>query len=237
MSHSGIASTGERFALGAFLLVGAMIDTLAGLRFAPERDDDGKQGERYAAFVHEFFPERYRELNVGPVLWRSLRCGPLHNFSSEDLVFAEHQSHLHLGTVGGTALNWEDFFADYGHALYAYWNALEDDPVLQENAATRCERYPPFTLRILGGASFPITFPLAFGSGSVASEDDDRAGTAVARRARHVPARLQPGAASSRDHSQKAHHFGGIHTAVRGAELVRRARRSAPGVVEGPRDQ
>jgi len=58
-----------------------MIDALAGLRFAPPNDSDGKQGERYTAFVREYFPERYAQLDMGPKLWAGLRCRPLHNFS------------------------------------------------------------------------------------------------------------------------------------------------------------
>jgi hypothetical protein len=87
-SLGGIRRSGDVWPLGAFLLVGAMIDTLAGLRFAPPNDFDGKQGRRYAEFVHEYFSERYVRLGMGDKLWKGLRCRPLHNFSAEGIIQA-----------------------------------------------------------------------------------------------------------------------------------------------------
>ncbi|HTP20806.1 MAG TPA: hypothetical protein VMJ65_14440 [Solirubrobacteraceae bacterium] len=56
---TGIEATGAAYPLGAFLLVGAMLDMLAGLMHAPASDSDRQQGVRYAAFVDRFFDDRY----------------------------------------------------------------------------------------------------------------------------------------------------------------------------------
>ena len=116
-----------------------MVDTLAGLRFAPEKDTDGKQGSRYADFVHEFFPSQYRTAKLGPRLWRGLRCRPLHNFSAADVALADSQSagiHLQHETSGRVVLHWPEFLADYTAALESYWAALEDLSRSQAQCAT-----------------------------------------------------------------------------------------------------
>jgi hypothetical protein len=171
-SLNGIQRTGEVWPLGAFLLAGGMIDTLAGLRFAPPEDRDGKQGERYAAFVHEYFPPPYAQLDMGPKLWRGLRCRPLHNFSTQGVILADSQAgepiHLREATQQrGVLLHWTEFLSDYTDALGRYWHAVESDPAVRENAERRCERYPPMmviAVEIPTGASFPWKFPLSFGS-------------------------------------------------------------------------
>ena len=145
-SLSGVRRAGEVYPLGAFLLVGAMIDMLAGLRYAPKNDGDGKQGDRYADFVHEFFPAQYSELQMGARLWRGLRCRPLHNFSADDVALADGQSadiHLQHETNGRVLLHWPEFLADYSSALGHYWSALETDPQVRTNAVIRCLRFPP----------------------------------------------------------------------------------------------
>jgi hypothetical protein len=95
---TGMEATGRVYPLGAFLLVGAMLDMLAGLLHAPARDSDGQQGVRYAAFIDRFFGERYRTLNMGNRMWTGLRCRPLHNFSAQGIRLADSQSEssLHL---------------------------------------------------------------------------------------------------------------------------------------------
>jgi hypothetical protein len=150
-SLEGIRKTGEAtvYPLGAYLLVGAMIDMLAGLRFAPDNDRDGQQGKRYEAFVHEFFPERYAALGLGPKMWSGLRCRPLHNFAADELLLADSQPgqglHLHPVPDGRQriCLHWPEFLADYEQALTNYWNRLEADVEIAANAKARCERYPP----------------------------------------------------------------------------------------------
>jgi len=42
--HDGIRDTGNLYPLGAFLLVGATIDVLAGLAYNPDDDSDGGVG-------------------------------------------------------------------------------------------------------------------------------------------------------------------------------------------------
>ncbi len=159
-SLAGIHRTGEVYPLGAFLLAGAMIDMLAGLRFAPERDGDGKQGSRYADFVHEFFPSEYDRLQMGPRLWRGLRCRPLHNFSADDVALADSQSadlHLKHETNGRVLLHWPEFLADYTTALKGYWAVLDCDPAVRRNALIRCQRFPP--MMVTEVAFVPPPFP------------------------------------------------------------------------------
>jgi len=167
ISLEGIRSTGTTFPLGGFILVGAMIDMLAGLRYAPGNDADGQQGRRYARFVHEYFPAAYRQMNLGPTLWRHLRCTTLHNFSSVALSLADNQPGTHLTTLGGrTALNWAETLADYETALHAYWQAMNVDPAIEANVERRCAQYPPLTIRFYGGLTFPLTFPATFSGAS-----------------------------------------------------------------------
>jgi hypothetical protein len=169
-SLSGIRRTGEVWPLGAFLLAGGMIDTLAGLRFAPADDFDGKQGERYAAFVHEYFPARYMQLEMGSKLWRGLRCRPLHNFSAQGIILADSQRgdniHLRPASDGrGILLHWTEFLADYTEAIGRYWTALEGDEQLRANAERRCERYPPMmVIEVQIPATLPFTLPFTLGA-------------------------------------------------------------------------
>ncbi len=174
-SLTGIRRTGDVYPLGAFLLVGAMVNTLAGLRFAPEKDTDGKQGSRYADFVHEFFRSEYRTAKLGPRLWRGLRCRPLHNFSGADVALADSQSagiHLQYETSGRVVLHWPEFLADYTAALESYWAALETDPEVRLNALRRCLRYPPMMVMEVGflpSPYEPFSTPIIAGATALAS--------------------------------------------------------------------
>jgi len=168
-SMAGIEATGSVYPLGAFLLVGAMLDMLAGLMHAPARDGDGQQGVRYATFVDRFFGERYRALGMGARMWNGLRCRPLHNFAARGILLADSQSDagLHLYPHNGdVVLHWPEFFDDYRSAVDAYWSALLADPELQRNAERRCSQYPPLmvTKIEIPGLRFPISFPATFGS-------------------------------------------------------------------------
>lgn len=169
-SLEGIRRTGEVWPLGAFLLVGAMIDTLAGLRYAPANDSDRNQGARYANFVHAYFDSQYRQFDMGPKLWTGLRCRPLHNFAGGEIVLADSQSassvHLHEAQAGrGILLCWLNFLADYTVALQRYWHDVELDSAIRVNAEQRCARYPPLMVvkvEFSGGVTFPLTFPVTF---------------------------------------------------------------------------
>jgi hypothetical protein len=167
-SLKGIETTGSFYPLGGFLLIGAMVDMLAGLADAPAHDGDGQQGVRYAAFVERFFDAPYRTLDMGSRMWRGLRCRPLHNFSAQGILLADSQSdvglHLHVHN-GDVVLHWPEFLGDYKSALDNYWSALHDEPELQRNAECRCARYPPLmvTKIEIPGLRFPVTFPATFG--------------------------------------------------------------------------
>jgi hypothetical protein len=169
-SLDGIRKTGEVYPLGAYLLVGAMIDMLAGLWRAPERDNDGKQRDRYIGFVHEFFPARYAEMEMGPKLWGDLRCRPLHNFSAEGVMFADSQrgDNIHLRPDrerGRVLLHWPEFLADYTGALERYWAALESDSAIRANAERRCKLYPPMmVIDVQIPATLPLTIPFTIGA-------------------------------------------------------------------------
>ncbi len=58
-SLAGIKAAGDVYPLGAFLLVGAMVDMLAGLMHAPGCDNDGNQASRYEEF-HRLRPPAFR---------------------------------------------------------------------------------------------------------------------------------------------------------------------------------
>jgi len=156
--------------LGAFLLAGGMIDTLAGLRFAPANDSDGRQGQRYADFVHAYFPERYAELGMGSKLSTGLRCRPLHNFSSQGVILADSQRgdniHLRPASDGrGVLLHWPEFLSDYSEALGRYWTVVEGDEEVRANADRRCERHPPMmVIEVEIPATLPLTLPLTLGA-------------------------------------------------------------------------
>jgi hypothetical protein len=169
-SLKGIRATGGVYPLGAFLLVGAMIDTLAGLRYAPANDSDGQQGVRYANLVHVYFKSRYVELGMGPKLWRGLRCRPLHNFSAEELILADSQrgDNIHLrfdSEQRRILLHWNEFENDYVEALTNYWKAIETDAAVRSNAEKRCERYPPMlVIQVQIPATLPLTLPFTLGA-------------------------------------------------------------------------
>jgi hypothetical protein len=166
---AGIEATGTAYPLGAFLLVGAMLDMLAGLMHAPASDGDRQQGVRYAAFVDRFFDDRYQTLDMGARMWRGLRCRPLHNFSAQGILLADSQSDagLHLRQhEGDVVLHWPEFLEDYKRAADAYWVALLAEAGLQRNAERRCSQYPPLmvTTVVIPGLRFPVTFSSTFGS-------------------------------------------------------------------------
>jgi hypothetical protein len=146
-----------------------MVDMLAGLMHAPGRDNDGAQAARYQAFVNRFFDERYRALGMGQRMWDGLRCRPLHNFSAQGLLLADSQSGLglHLQVRGdNVVLHWPEFAGDYERGLERYWAELLSDVELRKNAERRCQQYPPImvTRFPFGGAGFPLSFPISFGS-------------------------------------------------------------------------
>ena len=160
VSLDSMKRTGEVFPLGALFLVGAMIDMLAGLRFAPARDDKG-QGERYVRFVREFFPIEYQADGLAKKLWLGLRCLPLHNFSSSELLADSDSAvglHLAKHPDGRVILHWQDIIKDYEHALRKYWAALENSADLQGAAARRCERYPPLGVEQIEVERAPVAF-------------------------------------------------------------------------------
>jgi len=163
--HDGIRDTGNVYPLGAFLLVGATIDVLAGLAYNPVNDRDGNVGRRYKHFVQEYFPPQYARLNKA--LWEGLRSTPLHYFTTSNIVFADSQPHagLHLTRLDGdrVILHWPDFFGDYEAAREKYWTKLKCDAQLMANARARLQRHPLMTVEnVQRGLTLPLTLPATF---------------------------------------------------------------------------
>jgi len=163
--HDGIRDTGNVYPLGAFLLVGATIDVLAGLAYNPVDDGDGKVGRRYKRFVHQFFPPQYTRLREA--LWKGLRTTPLHYFTTSSIVFADSQPHagLHLTRLdaGRVILHWPEFFGDYEAAREKYWTKLTCDAQLMANARGRLQRRPLMTVEnVPRGLTLPFTLPATF---------------------------------------------------------------------------
>jgi hypothetical protein len=182
VSLDGMKRTGEVFPLGALFLVGAMIDMLAGLRFPPA-SDDRKQGERYVKFIREFFPVEYQAEGLAEKLWRGLRCLPLHNFSSSELL-AESDSavglHLAKHPDGRVILHWQNIIKDYERALRTYWDALENSSDLQDAAARRCAEYPPLSVEQIEVERAPVAFSVMTPLGNLNVEVPIAGGTASA---------------------------------------------------------
>ena len=89
--HRGLVRAGNADPFSGFLLVGARIDALASLIYDVV-PGDRKQRSRYARFVTDFFPSRYRDLGLGPVMWSDLRSAPIHFLSSSGrLALADSQ--------------------------------------------------------------------------------------------------------------------------------------------------
>jgi len=163
--HEGIRRTGEAYPLGAFLLVGATVDVLAGLAYDPDDDRDQRGGRRYAHFVHEYFPPQYTKL--GKTMWEGLRSTPLHYFTTSNIVFADSQpkADLHLTRLDAdrVILHWQEFLGDYEAARDKYWKRLRCDSQLMSNARARLERRPLMTVaNVQRGLTLPMTLSATF---------------------------------------------------------------------------
>ena len=163
--HEGIRRTGEVYPLGAFLLMGATIDVLAGLAYNPADDGDRGRGGRYKRFVQDYFPPQYTKLREA--LWEGLRSTPLHYFTTSTIVFADSQPEagLHLDQLDGdrVVLHWPEFLRDYEAARDKYWEQLSRDGQLMTKARKRLERHPLMTVETVErGLTLPLTLPAEF---------------------------------------------------------------------------
>jgi hypothetical protein len=114
----------------AFLSMLSAIESLAGA-YLP----DDSAGERFRAFVSNFFPKAYQSY-VDP-LWK-FRNRMVHSFNPSPFVILCRNSRMHLCEASGVRmLNAEDFYADLVTASREYFRALYGDPELQRRFEKR----------------------------------------------------------------------------------------------------
>lgn len=114
----------------SFVSMLTAIETIAGV-YAPHMGS----GERFRAFVSEFFPEIYKPFVAQ--LWK-FRNHMIHSFNPQPFLILCHQSRMHLCAASDVhMLNAEDFYADLLGASRLYFRALYSDPELQTRFAKR----------------------------------------------------------------------------------------------------
>ena len=114
----------------AFISMLTAIETLAGL-YRPSKDP----GERFRAFLRAYFSETYHPLIDD--LWR-FRNLMVHAFNPMPFLIGCHQSRVHLVPIEGTRyLNAEDLYADLVAGSKKYFQAVYEEPALQEAFAKR----------------------------------------------------------------------------------------------------
>lgn len=165
-SHRGLVSAGNADPFSGFLLIGARIDAFASLIYDVV-PGDRKQGSRYARFVTEFFPSRYRDLGLGPVMWSDLRSAPIHFLSSSGrLALADSQpdSNLHLAKHGQNCviLHWPEFLHDFESARDKLWDRIQRNAEAEQRAAAALRDRPPLRVREISPA-IPLPTPLPVG--------------------------------------------------------------------------
>jgi len=115
----------------SFLCVVAATDALANYRYKNVFD-----GERFRAFVSNYFPSAYSAHAANLYLFR---CRMLHNFSPAyfSLMHASPQLHLKASPIGDTVLSDETFFSDMRMAAERYFAEVQSDPQLQSDMLER----------------------------------------------------------------------------------------------------
>src|SRR6266581_7595559 len=105
----------------SFMCSVAAIDALAGYRYETD-----KVGERFEAFIKEYFPATYT--SHAENLYK-LRCRLLHNFSPAyfTLVHASPAAHLQPSRIGDTILSDDMFFADLRAAALRFFDEVQKD--------------------------------------------------------------------------------------------------------------
>jgi len=95
------------------------------------RPDGAGPGERFRAFIKDYFVDPYPELAAD--LWQ-FRNGIVHAFNPGPFALTHQHSHHHLqrGVEGRRILNAEDFYAAFVFAFRKYVAALEASSDLQE---------------------------------------------------------------------------------------------------------
>jgi len=110
----------------SFMCSVAAIDALAGYRY--ETDN---VGERFVAFIIDYFPDSYAPHAKN--LYK-LRCRLLHNFSPAyfTLAHAQPAKHLHKSGIGDTILSDNVFFDDLKAAAKEFFTEVENDVKRQD---------------------------------------------------------------------------------------------------------
>jgi len=115
----------------SFMCSMAAIDALSGYRYSTD-----KIGERFIAFINEYFPPAY-----GPNAENlyKLRCRILHNFSPAyfSLVHARNDLHLKPSPIGDTILSDGAFFSDLKSAALKFFNEVFNEAVRQDTMNAR----------------------------------------------------------------------------------------------------
>ena len=110
----------------SFMCSVAAIDALAAYRYTTD-----KVGERFVAFIKEYFPAAYAP--HADNLY-GLRCRLLHNFSPAyfTLVHALPGKHLQGSKIGDTILSDDAFFTDLRDAAQKFFNEVQKDASRQD---------------------------------------------------------------------------------------------------------
>ncbi len=126
-------------ALMGFIVMACAIDYLAG--FWLGESTVHKVRRAYTGFIDMYFPTgRYNASG----LYESLRSGLLHMFTIENRTYAlthgRPDLHLRRDPYGQIVLNAEDFLDDLISARERYFNDVEANPNLLDNAIVRYNR-------------------------------------------------------------------------------------------------
>ena len=110
----------------SFMCSVAAIDALAAYRY---RTDN--VGERFVAFIKDYFPAAYAP--HADNLYR-LRCRLLHNFSPAyfTLVHASPEKHFQGSKIGDTILSDDAFFSDLREAAQKFFSEVQKDAGRQD---------------------------------------------------------------------------------------------------------
>jgi len=104
-----------------FVIIACAIDYLAGFNIGKQTD-----GKDYIDFLEEYdwFTKKYNPTDI----YKSLRCGLVHNFTIHGGKFDLTHNHpeLHLTTPKGqTILNYEDFYRDLRRLKEEYFEKVK----------------------------------------------------------------------------------------------------------------
>jgi hypothetical protein len=92
--------------------------------------DEAGNGDRFRAFVRDYFVDPYPEL--ADDLWQ-FRNGIVHAFNPGPFALTHQHSHHHLQQgAGGRILNAEDFYAAFVFAFRKYLATLDSSSELQD---------------------------------------------------------------------------------------------------------